>query len=419
MDTLTINGGTPLYGELTVGGSKNAVLPVLAACLLTDEEVIIHNAPMITDIDDMLFIMSDLGVKSRRESNTLIIDSSGLANCEISDSHVGKIRSSVILLGAVLARLKKARLAETGGCDIGSRPIDMHLSAFMKMGISIDYDGDCWCCNAEKITGTEIVLPFPSVGTTENIILAASMASGTTIIENAAREPEIEALQNFINSMGGSISGAGTGTVIIEGKKKYHGTSYSVIPDRIVAGTYMLAAAAAGGDVLVKNAVIRHNNSLNGILEACGIKLLPDTLGIRVTSTGKYKATDIVSTAPFPGFPTDLQPQLMAFLSKADGTSVIKENIYENRFKAAYSLCALGADIHIIIPDDMKNSAVIKGVPSLYGAEIYGTDLRCNAALVIAGLCAQGTTTIRQAHFIERGYENIIPAFRSVGADIS
>lgn len=419
METLTINGGMPLYGELNVGGSKNAVLPILAACILTDEEVVIHNAPDISDIDDMLYIMSDLGIKSRRENDTLIINCSGMTSYEISDEHVGKIRSSVVLMGAVIARFHTARLAQPGGCDIGARPIDIHLSALRQMGVNITYEDQCWNCSAEKLSGSNITLPFPSVGATENVILAASMASGQTIIRNAAKEPEIEALQTFINLMGGQISGAGTDTVTITGKSKYHACEYTVIPDRIVAGTYMLMTCGTGGDVLIRNALPEHNRALTECISAMGAHISADGNSIRVRKTRRLNPIEFTQTAPFPGFPTDLQPQLMAVLTLANGTSVIRENIYENRFKAAYSLCALGAQINIQVIDSQTSLAVIRGVDILKGAQIYGTDLRCNAALIIAGLQAHGTTVLHRAHFIERGYENIVNAIKSVGGDIT
>lgn len=418
METITINGGMPLYGKLNVSGSKNAVLPILAASLLTDEEVILHNAPLISDIDDMLFIMSDLGVYSKRDGNTLTINASGMNSCEISNEHVGKIRSSVILLGAVLAKFNFAKLAQPGGCDIGARPIDIHLSAFKQLGVDIEYTDQCWCCRTEKLTGTKIRLPFPSVGATENIILAASMAEGTTIIENVAREPEIKALEDFINLMGGNIHGAGTSTITVTGKKKYHSCEYTVIPDRIVAGTYMLAVCATGGDIFIENAVPYDNKMLIECLSSCGVHMDIYPNSMRVRKTRRLSPIDFVQTAPFPGFPTDLQPQLMAVLSLANGTSIIQENIYENRFKAASSLCELGADINIKIIDSQKSTAIIKGVSHLKGNIVCGTDLRCNAALIIAGLAAHGTTTIRNAHFINRGYENITSAFKNVGGDI-
>lgn len=419
METLTINGGMPLYGELNVCGSKNAVLPILAACILTNEEVVIHNAPVISDIDDMLCIMGELGVKYSRNNDTLVIDCSAMTSCEISDEHVGKIRSSVVLMGAVLAKFGTARLAQPGGCDIGARPIDMHLSALRQMGVTIKYDEQCWNCSATTLAGAHITLPFPSVGATENVILAAAMANGETTITNAAKEPEITALQDFINLMGGNVSGAGTSTITIVGQKKYHACEYTVIPDRIVAGTYMLMTCATGGDILIRNAIPEHNSALISCLCSMGVHVQTDNDSVRIRKTKRLKPIEFAQTSPFPGFPTDLQPQLMAVLTLADGTSVIQENIYENRFKAAYSLCALGANISIKVIDPQTSLAVIRGVDVLNGTEIYGTDLRCNAALIIAGLAAQGTTVLRRAHFIQRGYEDIVRAIRSVGGDIT
>lgn len=419
MEALTINGGMPLYGELDVCGSKNAILPILAACILTNEEVIIHNAPLISDIDDMLCIMNELGVSSSRSNSTLFINSSGMTNYEISDEHVGKIRSSVVLMGAVLAKFGTARLAQPGGCDIGARPIDMHLSALRQMGVTVTYEDQCWNCHAAALSGAHITLPFPSVGATENVILAAAMADGETIIENAAKEPEIKALQDFINLMGGNISGAGTSTISVIGQKKYHACEYTVIPDRIVAGTYMLMTCATGGDVLIRNALPEHNDALISCLSAMGAHVKIDKDCVRVRKTKRLKPIELTQTAPFPGFPTDLQPQLMAVLTLAGGTSVIQENIYENRFKAAYSLCALGADINIKVIDSQTSLAIIRGVDILKGTDIYGTDLRCNAALIIAGLAAHGTTVLHRAHFIQRGYEDISTAIRSVGGDIT
>ncbi len=419
MKTLIINGGVPLYGEFLTSGSKNAILPILAASILTDEEVIIHNVPEISDINDMLCIMRDLGITSHKCGNTLTVNSKGINSCEISDEHVGKIRSSVVLMGAVLARLGMARLAKPGGCDIGKRPIDMHLDALTQMGVSIKYEDQCWCCTAQKLCGAEITLPFPSVGATENVILAAAMANGTTVIKNAAKEPEIKALEDFINLMGGRITGGGTSTITIEGMSHYHTCEYTLIPDRIVAGTYMLMAASAGGDIMVRNAIPRHNGALINTLKQMGVYVKEYDCGVRILKTKRLKAIENTETDPFPGFATDLQPQLMAVLALADGTSVIRENIYENRFRAAYSLAMLGADISIRVTDNTKNTATIRGVTSLTGTDIYGTDLRCNAALVTAGLSASGTTVLHQAHYIERGYEDIVGAIRNVGGNIT
>ena len=419
METLTINGGTPLYGKLNVSGSKNAVLPILAASILTDEEIIIHNAPKISDIDDMLFIMNELGVCSKREDSTLYINASNIENCIISNEHVGKIRSSIILMGSVIAKFGMAKLAQPGGCDIGARPIDIHLSSLRQMGVEIKYEDEHWCCSVQKLTGAKIRLPFPSVGATENIILAAAMADGETIIENAAQEPEIKALEDFINLMGGSISGGGTDTIKIVGKKKYHSAEYTLIPDRIVSGTYMLMACAAGGDIYIDNAVPNDNKALIDCISSMGVHTDIYPNAIRIRKTQRVKPIKYVETMPFPGFPTDLQPQLMAVLTLANGTSIIQENIYENRFRAAYSLCELGADINIKVSNSAKNSAVIKGVPYLTGASISSTDLRCCAALIIAGLAAHGTTIIHKAHYIKRGYENITEIIQSIGGNIS
>lgn len=420
MNTITINGGNPLFGQIDVSGSKNAVLPILAACILTDQAVTIHNAPLISDIDDMLCIMNDLGISSERQGHTLTVDSSNINNYVISNEHVGRIRSSVVLLGAVIARFRKAKLAHPGGCDIGARPIDMHLDAFARLGINISYEDDCWCCTADELVGAHIPLPFPSVGATENVILAAAMAKGTTTIHNAAREPEITALQDMINLMGGQVHGAGTDTITIVGKEHYHGCEYTVIPDRIVAGTYMLATCATGGDVVINNAVRSHNTALFDRMEQMGADITyPNADTVRIRRTARLKPISLTQTRPFPGFPTDLQPQLMATLALANGKSVIRENIYESRFKAAFSLCDMGAHISIKVPDSQDSYAVIRGVSRLCGTHIYGTDLRCNAALVIAGLAAEGTTVLHKAQFIDRGYEDITAAFRQLGADIT
>ena len=420
MNVININGGTPLYGEMSVGGSKNAIPPILAACILTDEKVTVTNVPKITDVDDMLYIMRDLGVKATSSDHSLTIDCSNICNYRISNQHVGKIRSSVILLGAVIARFSCAIMAHPGGCDIGARPIDMHLDAFRQMGVDICYENDCWLCNTDGLKGANITLPFPSVGATENIILAAAMANGETLITNAAREPEIVALQDIINLMGGDVQGAGTNTIRIVGKKHYHGCEYTLIPDRIVAGTYMLAVCATGGDVVIKNAVPAHNSLLIDCIKRMGADchILSDN-SVRVMKSKRLCGIDYVNTLPFPGFPTDLQPQLMSVLCLANGRSVIRESIYESRFKAAQSLCSLGADIKVTSNDIDGHYAVINGVNSLKGAEIFGTDLRCNAALVIAGLAAHGNTKINNAHFISRGYEDIVGAFSNVGANIS
>lgn len=419
MDALIINGGNPLKGELAIHGSKNAILPILAACILTSEQVCIHNVPHLADIDDMLCIMQELGIKTKREASSLIIDCSNISSCEILDSHVGKIRSSVVLMGAVIARMGTARIAQPGGCDIGKRPIDMHIHALQSMGVEFTYNEQFWNCKAANLKSANITLPFPSVGATENIMLAAAMAPGTTVLYNAAAEPEIEALQNFINLMGGEITGAGTPVVRITGKRRYHGCEYTLISDRIVAGTYMLATAAAGGDVTFHKAVPYHNAAMIELLQQAGVDVQIQKDTVHVSAHRRLNAIDFVKTAPYPGFPTDLQPPLMAVLATAKGVSTIQENIYENRFRASLGLVELGANIEITVQNAKCSTAIIRGVEHLQGTTVNGTDLRCNAALVVAALGAKGTTTIKKAHYINRGYEHIVKNLKSLGADIA
>ena len=401
MQNIVIHGPCQLSGEITVQGAKNSILPILAASVLSRGECIIKNCPNILDVQTSIEILNYLGCKTKFENSTLIVNSEIISRNEIPDYLMRKMRSSIIFLGALVARTGGAELTFPGGCNLGPRPIDIHLSSLQQLGVSIDnIHGALECKILDKIVGTDIVLPFPSVGATENLILASSMCKGTTTIENAAREPEISDLANFLNSMGAKIKGAGSSKITIEGVNKFHPSEYSVIPDRIVSITLMAGAAATGGNLTLKKIDPNLIKSIFPIFEEAGclIKTYKDTLEINAPE--RIHSVEEIRTMPYPGFPTDAQAPIMAMLAKSIGTSVFIETIFENRFKHAEELIKLGAKIKV-----NGNVAVVEGVENLFGAKIRAHDLRGAAALVIAGLASYGKTTIEGAEYFLRGYE--------------
>lgn len=412
MSYYVIQGGKRLEGELHIDGSKNAVLPIIAATILSGNVTYLYNCPQILDVDIMTEILKQLGCKIERNNKTLTIDTSTINSSDICEDLVRKMRSSIILLGAIIGRFRKAKISYPGGCPLGARPIDLHLSAFRKMGIHIVEEHGFIICESNNLQGARIHLDFPSVGATENIMLAATLASGDTIIDNAAREPEIVDLQNYLNSCGAKIKGAGTNTIYIQGVKKLHATEYKVIPDRIVAGTYLTAAAITRGKVCLKNVIPDHIRSICSKLEEIGCTIKETADEVTLTAPTELVGTRI-TTEPYPGFPTDMQSQMMALLCTCKDTSIIKEKLFEARFKPAYELVRMGADISINGP-----IAVIKPTPFLTGAHIYTEDLRGGAALVLAGLYAQGTTVVDNIYHIKRGYEDIASDLRQLGAHI-
>lgn len=415
MEKLVINGGKPLNGRVRVSSAKNAVLPIIAATMLASTPSRLVEVPHLEDVHTICEVISALGVKvTKDEANQEIrFDASEITATEAPYELVRRMRASFLVMGPLLARRREARISLPGGCAIGSRPIDLHLKAFEALGATIEMgDGYVLASAPEGLKGNQIYLDFPSVGATENVIMAASMAEGKTIIENAAEEPEIVDLVTYLNSMGADIRGAGTNVIRIQGVKELKGATHTVIPDRIEAGTYLIAAAMAGGDVYVENALSEHLKPVVAKLKEAGVNVQEDVDGIRVISDGNVKAVDI-KTLPYPGFPTDMQAQFMAFTTIAKGTSTVMETVFENRFMHVDELKKMGAQIRI-----EERRAIVDGVPKLKGTEVRATDLRAGAALVCAGLAAEGVTKVTQLSHIDRGYDNLVGKLKGLGADI-
>ena len=413
MEKLIIQGGTPLEGRIRVSSAKNAVLPIIAATLLASTPSTLLEIPDLEDVHTICDVIASLGVKVTKDGENITFDASTISATEAPYDLVRRMRASFLVMGPLLARKGEARIALPGGCAIGSRPIDLHLKAFEALGATITMgDGFVEATAPEGLKGNLIYLDFPSVGATENVIMAATFAEGKTIIENAAEEPEIVDLATFLNSMGANIRGAGTDVIRIEGVKELKGAVHTVIPDRIEAGTYLIAAAMAGGNVYVENALSEHLKPVVAKLKEAGVTVEEDIDGIRVISDGQLKAASI-KTLPYPGFPTDMQAQFMAMTTIAKGTSTVMETVFENRFMHVKELQKMGASIEV---DDRK--AVVTGVEALVGAEVEATDLRCGAALVCAGLAATGVTKVGQLTHIDRGYDNLVAKLKGIGANI-
>ena len=413
MEQYVIKGGNPLVGEVEIGGAKNAALGILAAAIMTDETVIIDNLPNVRDINVLLSAMEGIGAKIERLGEHKVkINGSLIHDLSVDYEYINKIRASYYLLGALLGKYKKAEVAFPGGCAIGTRPIDLHLKGFRALGADVDIQHGLISATAEHLVGNHIYLDKVSVGATINIMMAASLAPGRTIIENAAREPHVVDVANFLNSMGANIKGAGTDVIRIKGVEKLHRTEYSIIPDQIEAGTFMFAAAATGGDVTVKNVIPKHLEATTAKLEEIGCEVQEFDDAVRVRAVGRLHRTH-VKTLPYPGYPTDMQPQIAVTLALAEGTSIVTESIFENRFKYADELSRMGACIKV-----EGNSAIIDGVNKLTGARVSAPDLRAGAALVIAGLAAEGITIVDDIVYIQRGYENFEEKLRSLGAEI-
>ena len=413
MDIWHIHGGNTLEGACFVQGSKNATLPIIAASIISPARSELMNVPQLRDVDAALRILRHLGCTAEQRQNEVFIDSTYLSGSSIPHSLMEEMRSSVIFMGALLARCGEARLSLPGGCQLGKRPIDLHLSALRKMGAQIEEDGPEIYCRAERLRGAEIELPFPSVGATENIMLAACSARGRTVIRGAAREPEISALQDYLAAMGAKISGAGSDTVTIEGFAASGRAVCRIIPDRIVASTIACAAAAVGGNVEMRGVAPEHFSTVLYFLNQAGCDIISNNRAVRVKSTGRLKAPGEISTQPYPGFPTDAQPVLMAALLRAEGKTVITENIFENRYRQVPELRRLGADIIT-----QGRRAEIWGVDCLHGTALNATDLRGGAAMIVAGLSADGETVIFDDGHITRGYERFDVRLRALGADI-
>ena len=410
-----IQGGKPLHGTITISGAKNAAVAIIPAALLVDGVCRIENIPQISDVTLLLKILQELGADVRTVNRTTVdVDCSHIRNARVPEELARKIRASYYLIGALLGRFGSAEVPPPGGCDFGGRPIDQHIKGFVAMGADVDVRGGYIHAKAKngRMCGTQIYLDIVSVGATMNIMMAAVMAQGDTVIENAAKEPHIVDLANFLNSMGANIMGAGTDVIKIRGVKRLKGGTYSIIPDQIEAGTYMAAVAAAGGQVLIKNVIPKHLDCISAKLVEMGVYIEDRGDAVLVRRSGPLQKTN-VKTMPYPGFPTDMQPQIAAVLSTAQGTSIVNENVWNSRFKYIDELKRMGANIQAD-----GHVAVIEGVEHLQGAPVQACDLRAGAAMVIAGLCAEGVTELSQVQFIERGYEDLVGKLRAVGADI-
>ena len=413
MSQLLVRGGRSLRGEVAVQGAKNSVLPILAATLLTGGQVELRGCPRLRDVDASIRILKTLGCDARWEGDCLLADTAGLNGCAVSDILMREMRSSAIFLGAILARCGEAEMSYPGGCELGPRPIDLHLAGLRDLGAEIQDSGGVLRCRAPRLEGRELILSLPSVGATENLMLAACGAEGVTTIVGAAREPEIVDLQEFLKACGADVSGAGTSTVTVTGRRPLHGCSYRIMPDRIVAATYLCAAASAGGEIYLRNARESQMATVIAALREAGCDVRADRDGVGCVCRGRLESLRPVRTAPYPGFPTDAQAVLMAALLRSRGATVFEETIFENRYRHVDELVRMGADIRVA-----GRVAVVTGTETLHGASVRCTDLRGGAALCVAALAAEGETSVAEIGHIDRGYECIERDLRTLGADI-
>ncbi len=412
MDKMIIEGGERLIGEIQIGGAKNAALPLFMAALLTDDPITLHNVPALRDVDTVEKLLTHMGVTVRRNDRDAVIQADQLNTIEAPYDLVRTMRASILVMGPLLARAHEAKVSLPGGCAIGTRPINLHLDGFQALGTEINLEHGYVHAKAKKLRGATIDLPIPTVTGTENLMMAAALAEGTTVIENAAREPEVVELGIFINQMGGKISGLGTKTVTIEGVSSLHGAEHTIMPDRVEAATYMVAAGMTRGNLLLKGANPEHLKAVIDKLRETGMEIKRENGGLRCLLIGPIKSVD-AKTLPYPGFPTDVQAQLMAMMCIANGLSVISESVFENRFMHVSELKRMGADIQV-----EGHSAIIRGQEGLSGAPVMATDLRASASLVLAGLAASGTTVISRIYHLDRGYERMEEKLRAVGAKI-
>ncbi|MDO5349850.1 MAG: UDP-N-acetylglucosamine 1-carboxyvinyltransferase [Lachnospiraceae bacterium] len=413
MEQYIMKGGNPLVGEVTIGGAKNAALGILTAAIMTDDNVLIENLPDVRDINVMLEAIQEIGADvDRIDRHTVKINASNIGEVSVDDEYIRRIRASYYFIGALLGKYKSAQVPLPGGCNIGSRPIDLHLKGFRALGADISVERGAVVAHAIDLVGAHIYLDKVSVGATINVMMAATLAEGQTIIENAAKEPHVVDVANFLNSMGANIKGAGTDIIRIRGVRKLHGTEYSIIPDQIEAGTFMCAAAITRGDVMVKNVIPKHLEAISAKLIEIGCEVIEFDDAVRVVGKPIQHHTNI-NTLPYPGFPTDMQPQITVTLALAKGTSIVTESIFENRFKYVDELARMGSNIKV-----EGNVAIIDGVKSFSGASVNAPDLRAGAALVIAGLAADGYTTVDEIGYIQRGYECFEEKLRALGAMI-
>ncbi len=413
MEQFIMKGGNPLVGEVTIGGAKNAALGILTAAVMTDDDVIIENLPDVRDINVMLEAIQEIGAfVDRIDRHTVRINASNIGEVSVDDEYIRRIRASYYFIGALLGKYKSAKVPLPGGCNIGSRPIDLHLKGFRALGADITVERGAVVAHAIDLVGAHIYLDKVSVGATINVMMAATLAEGRTIIENAAKEPHVVDVANFLNSMGAEIKGAGTDIIRIRGVRRLHGTEYSIIPDQIEAGTFMCAAAITRGDVMVKNVIPKHLEAISAKLLEIGCEIIEFDDAVRVVGKPSQFHTNI-NTLPYPGFPTDMQPQITVTLALAKGTSIVTESIFENRFKYVDELARMGGNIKV-----EGNVAIIDGVKGFSGATVNAPDLRAGAALVIAGLAADGYTTVDEIGYIQRGYECFEEKLRGLGAVI-
>lgn len=413
MEQYIMKGGNPLAGEVTIGGAKNAALGILAASIMTDEDVLIENLPDVRDINVLLEAIQEIGAHvERMDRHTVKINAKEIQEVSVDDEYIRKIRASYYFIGALLGKYKSAQVPLPGGCNIGSRPIDLHIKGFRALGAKVEIERGAVLAHAIDLVGSHIYLDKVSVGATINIMMAAVLAEGQTIMENVAKEPHVVDVANFLNSMGANIKGAGTDIIRIKGVERLHGTEYSIIPDQIEAGTFMCAAAVTRGDITIKNVIPKHLEAISAKLLEIGCEVVEFDDAVRVVGKTKQKHTNI-NTLPYPGFPTDMQPQMTVTLALAEGTSIVTESIFENRFKYVDELSRMGGSIKV-----EGNVAVIDGVTGFTGAQVNAPDLRAGAALVIAGLAADGYTAVDEIGYIQRGYEHFDEKLRGLGAMI-
>lgn len=413
MESLKINGGNSLKGEVTLHGAKNSALPVLCSTLLVKGESIIHNCPDLSDIAETLEILVHLGCKVKRQGTTVCVDATEVNSCSIDEAHMRKMRSSVLFLGALVSRVGCAEIFLPGGCDIGTRPVDLHIKAMKSLGVTVTENGSSISCKTSNVKGAKIILPFASVGATENIIICSAVSKGKTTIINAAKEPEISDLAEFLNKCGAKIYGAGESTIEIEGVQELKPCEHRIIPDRILASTYMSACAITSGEIVINDVKPTHLTPVFPVFMEMGCRLYLSGNSLKITAPKRLKRVRNIKTMPYPAFPTDSQPMVVAALTVANGTSVVKENIFENRFRYVNELNRFGSDVEV-----NDNLAVINGVKELKGANVVSTDLRGGAALVVAALKAEGQSTVRDIYHIDRGYASIEKEFEKLGADI-
>jgi len=413
MDKFIINGGEKLCGSVQVDCAKNAYLPILAATILCEDKIVLNKCPDFVDIKNMCLILEKLGLEVVMREDKLYINGSKANKSFIPVELAKELRSSIFALGALLGRFHQARVAYPGGCDIGLRPIDLHLKGLRDLGVKIVESHGYINCDGNNMRGGMVHFDSPSVGATENLMMAGVLARGNTTIINAAKEPEIVDLQHFLNAMGSKVSGAGTSVITIEGVKELHGCEYTPIPDRIIAGTYLIAGAITGGELMIENCIPQHFSSLYNKLQKSGCKIKVFSDRIYLESTGRLKAVNFIETTPYPGFPTDLQAQMLTLQAVSKGSCIVQENLFETRFKFVPELIKMGANIKV-----NHQTAYVTGVKTLLGADVYSSDLRGGVALVLAGLCAQGYTTVHNIHHIDRGYAKLEQTFSKLGARI-